>query len=57
MSYCECDETKYRMGDDCSIVQCLNMCTGNGNCTDTGQCECEENYYGVDCSIRIQSLI
>jgi hypothetical protein len=32
---------------------CLNNCSNNGNCTESGLCSCFTNYYGVDCSTRI----
>jgi hypothetical protein len=39
-----------RGGDDCSVIFCLNRCTGNGECKE-GVCECNPLYLGEDCSI------
>ena len=31
---------------------CLNNCSNNGMCTESGLCSCYTNYYGVDCSSK-----
>ena len=56
MNYCLCDPFKRRGGDDCSSWYCLNECTGHGICKQ-GDCECDEDYYGLDCSVLIKSII
>ena len=53
MAYCLCDENKLRTGEDCSKIECLNKCTGHGVCTNDGLCECNDGYFGIDCSVRI----
>ena len=30
---------------------CPNSCSGKGDCTEDGVCECNENFTGPDCSI------
>lgn len=35
---------------------CLNNCSTNGICTDSGQCECYLNYFGPDCSLTWSSM-
>lgn len=52
-AYCKCFEENRRGGDDCSIVFCLNNCSGHGQCNTDGNCECDERWYGEDCSIRV----
>lgn len=54
MNYCICN--KKRGGDDCSKVYCLNECSGHGRCSE-GECECDEDYYGVDCSVLVKTAI
>ena len=56
MNYCVCDKYKFRGGDDCSVIYCLNECSGHGTCN-KGTCECNEDYYGTDCSVLVQSVI
>ena len=56
MNYCLCDKFKMRGGDDCSIIYCLNQCSGHGACVE-GTCECDEDFYGVDCSVLVKSAI
>lgn len=29
---------------------CQNNCSGNGNCSMFGECQCSEDFRGVDCS-------
>jgi hypothetical protein len=48
-------------GMNCSTpLPCLtdpvvgSVCNGNGICTSTGQCKCNNNYYGTLCSTSIQ---
>ena len=57
MNYCKCDQYRRRGGDDCSRIYCLNECTGHGVCNEVGVCECDEDYYGVDCSVHVMSAI
>ena len=53
-SQCECNQSKRRGGDDCSVTFCLNTCGLNGECDEhTGVCVCEKGYYGEDCSLFI----
>lgn len=33
--------------------ECPNGCSGRGLCKTHDQCECEPNYYGADCSLRV----
>ena len=56
MNYCLCDKFKMRGGDDCSIFYCLNECTGHGSCEE-GICKCDDDFYGVDCSVFVKSAI
>lgn len=35
-------------GEDCSATECVNECSGNGDCVNN-KCECFEGFYGVDC--------
>ena len=44
-----------RGGYDCSLVYCLNECTGHGECID-GTCACADNYHGDDCSVFISII-
>ena len=57
MNYCLCDKYKKRGGDDCSKVYCLNECSGHGLCSEGELCECDEDYYGVDCSVLVKTAI
>lgn len=51
ISQCDC-YGKYG-GDTCDVILCLNNCNPPyGTCnTTTGECDCVENYYGIDCSV------
>ena len=52
-SQCNCNQTNKRGGDDCSVIFCLNDC-GKGECNyNEGVCNCEEGYFGEDCSLYI----
>jgi len=53
---CQCQTSTKRGGDDCSYIFCLNDCGGHGDCVD-GACECDDNYYGEDCSIFYAEFI
>lgn len=57
MSYCRCFQNTKRGGNDCSKVYCLNECTGHGTCLDDGTCECEENFFGTDCSVFVAGIM
>ncbi|KYQ90676.1 substrate adhesion molecule [Tieghemostelium lacteum] len=48
-----CSCTQGYSGNDCSIKQCLNNCTGPefGTCND-GTCLCTPNWSSTDCSVR-----
>lgn len=52
-AYCRCFEENKRGGDDCSKIFCLNDCAKNGICQEDGTCECEETFFGEDCSIQV----
>ena len=52
ISQCVCNQTMKRGGDDCSVTFCLNDCKPYGICDyKTGICKCNENFYGLDCSL------
>lgn len=54
VSQCICNEKLRKGGEDCSITFCLNECKPNGNCNyNNGTCNCNEDYFGEDCSILI----
>lgn len=48
-SSCLCKQGFY--GVFCEKKKCLNDCSGNGICLDNGECKCNVNYKGDDCSI------
>jgi len=50
LSVCQCYRETKRGGDDCSYIFCLNDCGGHGTCVE-GECQCDSNYHGLDCSI------
>lgn len=57
------DEKEWKCPDDkCSLAKskCLfmNKCNGNGSCGEPtgGKCICNENFYGPDCSLHVESL-
>jgi hypothetical protein len=50
MSQCDCNEKNHYGGDECEIKYCLNDCGDFGKCED-GVCECEDAYYGEDCTV------
>jgi len=57
VSQCDCNQILRRGGDDCSVIFCLNDCKPNGNCNyKTGQCICNEEFYGIDCSLLIPNF-
>ncbi len=37
------------------IGRCLNNCSGKGECSDDGVCECEDDWAGGDCSVQKSS--
>jgi hypothetical protein len=39
-------------GEDCSVRECPNKCSGNGQCIDENQCLCNKGWSGPDCSIK-----
>ena len=54
ISQCECNLELKRGGDDCSLIFCLNNCGTEGICNrNIGECECPNNYYGIDCSVYV----
>ena len=54
VSQCECNLELKRGGDDCSKIFCLNNCGTEGICNrNIGECECPNNYYGIDCSVYV----
>jgi hypothetical protein len=54
VAQCICDQSKKRGGDDCSIIFCLNECSMTGTCDyTTGNCNCGEGWYDVDCGLYI----
>ena len=54
ISVCECNQELKRGGDDCSLIFCLNNCGKQGECNKTvGECSCNKNYYGEDCSVYV----
>ena len=56
-SQCECNQSKRRGGDDCSVTFCLNTCGTHGECDEhSGVCVCEKGYYGEDCSMFVISF-
>ena len=57
VSQCECNQELKRGGDDCSLIFCLNNCGNEGTCNvNNGECDCPNNYYGIDCSIYVISF-
>ena len=54
--HCKCHEWLKRGGDDCSYQFCLNECSTHGKCV-KGQCQCESNYYGEDCSVFVVTVL
>ena len=56
-AYCRCFEELRRGGDDCSKKFCLNDCAGNGVCNDEGMCDCDDTWYGTDCSVQVFELM
>ena len=48
---CECANAT-RGGNNCTVKFCPNNCTQHGECKD-GNCICDTNYFGADCSIMI----
>ena len=56
-AYCKCFEEQKRGGDDCSKIFCLNDCANHGECNEEGICECEETFYGEDCSLMILDIM
>lgn len=53
---CSCDWRKKRAGDDCSLLYCLNECSNHGICVQ-GECECYDNYSGLDCSVFTDFMV
>lgn len=56
---CDCKESIYikiikdYYGEYCQHKKCLNKCI-NGKCNDiTGVCQCEENWVGEQCNVKI----
>lgn len=57
ISQCLCDKMQKKGGDYCQITYCLNNCSGKGVCnTEKGECLCQDNYGGEDCSIFYMSF-
>ncbi len=46
---CQCKDGFY--GDNCEKKKCLNNCSENGLCLESGICQCNQNFKGYDCSI------
>jgi len=39
------------IGEDCSLKECPNECSGNGECDfQTGKCKCKEGFRNEKCS-------
>ena len=54
LSYCSCNLSRPTGDNTCSSLFCLNDCSNKGICNfETGLCECESFYTGIDCSIII----
>lgn len=56
VSQCDCLDTAKRGGDYCEIVICLNGCSANGVCNSNGECVCNTDFYGEDCSVKIYQI-
>jgi len=39
--------------NNCGLFNCRNDCNQRGRCTNFGMCECDNGYYGYDCSIQL----
>ncbi|KAL4467767.1 hypothetical protein ABPG74_013102 [Tetrahymena malaccensis] len=51
VSSCNCQ--KLLGGDYCGKTFCLNDCSNSGVCQQNGQCQCNQDKEGADCSIQI----
>ncbi|CAH1783178.1 unnamed protein product [Owenia fusiformis] len=49
ITYASTDEGR-AINENIDSMTCVNQCSGRGNCTN-GQCECEAEYIGADCSM------
>jgi len=40
---------------DCQLFRCRNQCSQAGTCTSLGICDCDQDHYGIDCSLLLTS--